>query len=71
MLSMLEYDIDEQTGFFPQQPLARLTGEYEIWEDALDNAVKCLSLGDDTRAAAKAKRADGESWRNGIRAVSD
>ncbi|KAI0317462.1 Indoleamine 2,3-dioxygenase [Amylostereum chailletii] len=69
MRSMEDYDIDAATGFFPPEPLPRLDGQFEIWENALDEAVKKLSLGEDTREAAKAKRADGESWRATIRSM--
>ena len=67
---MEAYDIDAATGFFPPQPLPRLTGPYEIWENKLDEACRTLSLGEDTRASAKAKRADGQAWRATIQAVS-
>jgi indoleamine 2,3-dioxygenase len=70
MLPMDQYDIDSVTGFFPPQALPRLTGPYEAWESALDEATEKLSLGEDTRAQAKAKRADGDSWRVHIRSVS-
>ncbi|KAA1469387.1 Indoleamine 2,3-dioxygenase [Dentipellis sp. KUC8613] len=67
MLDMEEYDIDGATGFFPSQSLPRLTGQFEFWERALDDAKRDLSLGDDDRDEARAKRANGEIWRAGIR----
>lgn len=64
------YQVDYATGFFPTEPPPRLTGQFEVWEDALDDAEGKISLGDDTRADAKAKRAYGEIWRERVRDVS-
>ena len=47
-----------------------LGGEHAIWEAALDDAKGRLSLGEDTRAVAKAKRVYGETWRTRVRMVS-
>ncbi|KAI0032816.1 Indoleamine 2,3-dioxygenase [Vararia minispora EC-137] len=69
MLPMDQYDIDPTTGFFPPRPLPRLTGRFGVWECALDEAVEKLSLGEDTRAEAKAKRMSGETWRAQIRSM--
>ncbi|KAI0295476.1 Indoleamine 2,3-dioxygenase [Russula brevipes] len=66
---MEHYEVDYATGFFPQEPLARLTGQFELWEDALDDAEGNLSLGEDTRASAKAKRPYGETWRARVRTI--
>lgn len=63
------YQIDYATGFFPQEPLSRLSGQFKLWEDALDDAEGKLSLGEDTRACAKAKRPYGEAWRERVRNV--
>jgi hypothetical protein len=63
------YQVDYATGFFPQEPPPRLSGQFKLWEDALDDAEGKLSLGDDTRASAKAKRPYGEAWRERIRNV--
>ena len=63
------YQVDYATGFFPQEPLSRLGGQFQLWEDALDDAEGKLSLGDDTRASAKAKRPYGEAWRERVRNV--
>jgi indoleamine 2,3-dioxygenase len=67
---MERYQVDYATGFFPQEPLSRLTGQFELWEDALDDAEGKLSLGEDTRASSKAKRPYGETWRARVRSVS-
>lgn len=61
------YDVDYATGFFPPEPLQRLSGQFELWERALDDAEGNISLGEDTRECAKAKRPYGESWREQIR----
>lgn len=62
------YDVDYATGFFPPEPLPRLSGPLELWERALDDAEGNISLGEDTRESAKAKRPYGESWRERVRA---
>jgi len=67
---MENYDVDYTNGFFPPEPLPRLSGQFELWEDALDDAEGNLSLGEDTRANAKAKRPYGENWRERVRNVS-
>jgi indoleamine 2,3-dioxygenase len=61
------YDVDYATGFFPPEPLPRLSGQFELWERALDDAEGNVSLGEDTRESAKAKRPYGESWRERVR----
>ncbi|KAI0282124.1 Indoleamine 2,3-dioxygenase [Russula aff. rugulosa BPL654] len=61
------YGVDYATGFFPQEPPPRLSGQFKLWEDALDDAEGKLSLGEDTRACAKAKRPYGETWRERVR----
>jgi len=67
---MENYDVDYVNGFFPSEPPPRLSGQFELWEDALDDAEENLSLGEDTRASAKAKRPYGEIWRERVRNVS-
>src|SRR6266702_745827 len=64
------YDVDYATGFFPPEPLPRLSGQFELWERALDDAEGNISLGEDTRESAKAKRPYVESWRERVRTVS-
>lgn len=70
VLPLREYDIDPVLGFFPPTALSRLGGEHVMWEAALDDAKGKVSLGEDTRAEAKAKRAYSELWRARVRAVS-
>jgi hypothetical protein len=67
---MEHYQVDYATGFFPQEPLPRLSGQFEIWENTLQDAEGKLSLGEDTRETAKAKRPYGETWRERVRNVS-
>lgn len=67
---MEDYQVDYATGFFPQEPLPRLSGQFGLWENALDDAEGKLSLGEDTRESAKAKRPYGETWRERVRTVS-
>ncbi|KAI9466059.1 Indoleamine 2,3-dioxygenase [Lactarius psammicola] len=62
------YDVDYATGFFPPEPLPKLSGQFELWERALDDAEGNISLGEDTRESAKAKRPYGELWRERVRA---
>ncbi|THH19468.1 hypothetical protein EW146_g1697 [Bondarzewia mesenterica] len=69
MPSLEEYDIDSATGFFPPQSLAPLTGAFELWERALEEAKKTLSLGSDKREDAMEKRTDGEAWRESVRSL--
>jgi indoleamine 2,3-dioxygenase len=64
------YDVDSAIGFFPPEPLPRLSGQFELWEHALDDAEGNISLGEDTRECAKAKRPYGVSWRERVRTVS-
>ncbi|KAN0128532.1 Indoleamine 2,3-dioxygenase [Lactarius tabidus] len=61
------YDVDSAIGFFPPEPLPRLSGQFELWEHALDDAEGNISLGEDTRECAKAKRPYGVSWRERVR----
>ena len=63
------FDVDPATGFFPPQPLAPLSDEFAIWEDALRDANGGLSLGEDESEEALDKRAFGEQWRSNVVAV--
>jgi hypothetical protein len=69
-LKLKNYDVDSAVGFFPPGPLPRLSGQFELWEHALDDTEGSISLGEDTRECAKAKRPYGELWRERIRTVS-
>ncbi|KAJ7172059.1 Indoleamine 2,3-dioxygenase [Mycena filopes] len=64
--SPIDYDVDVHTGFFPRQPLPRLTGPYAVWELALEEAGEKLSLGEDDSEDAIAKRGTGELWRSQV-----
>lgn len=64
--SLIDFDIDPQTGFFPRRPLPKLTGEHELWELALAQANGNLSLGMDQRPEALEKQPFGERWRKEI-----
>jgi hypothetical protein len=70
VFKMEHYQVDYATGFFPQEPPPRLTGQFELWENALEDAEGKLSLGEDTRESAKAKRPYGETWRERVMTVS-
>ncbi|KAK1220400.1 hypothetical protein PQX77_016830 [Marasmius sp. AFHP31] len=43
--SQQDFDIDSTTGFFPSQPIPRLSGSYLKWEEALAYALANISLG--------------------------
>ncbi|KAF7311355.1 hypothetical protein MKEN_01037400 [Mycena kentingensis (nom. inval.)] len=61
----VDFDVDVHTsGFFPRQPLPRLSNEFSVWERALSDAPDQLSLWDD---ATPAQRASGEVWRSQVR----
>lgn len=68
--SPTEFDvhINEDTGFFPPRPLARLPAVFRIWETALEEATQSLVLGDNDWDANKTKA--GERWRAKIVSVS-
>jgi len=68
--SSASYDIDPRTGFFPPKPLTRLPSQYNIWEDALEDARGNISLGEDASEDAVAKRPFGQHWRAIISSVS-
>jgi indoleamine 2,3-dioxygenase len=63
------FDLHPRTGFFPPQPLPKLSRQFTIWEDALRDASGNLSLGEDDSEDAVAKRPFGEKWRSNIVAV--
>ncbi|KAG6833646.1 hypothetical protein H0H87_002842 [Tephrocybe sp. NHM501043] len=66
-LLQTDYDVHPDSGFFPPQPLDRLPGAFDIWEDALIKANSKLALGDDDREEAIAKRPMGKDWRAAVR----
>jgi len=59
--------INEDTGFFPPQPLPRLPSAFETWEKALEEATRSLVLGDNDWDANKTRT--GERWRTAIASV--
>ncbi|KAF8623472.1 hypothetical protein AX15_006256 [Amanita polypyramis BW_CC] len=67
--SLVDFDVDLRAGFFPPRPFPRLTGAYDLWEAALDQACQNLSLGSDTRPEALAKHDFGSRWRRDIAAL--
>ena len=53
-----------------EQPISRLSGEYEIWEELLDEAQeKRLKLGRRTDLTQE-QRDESEAWRVRVRSVS-
>ncbi|KAG6862065.1 hypothetical protein C0995_007195 [Termitomyces sp. Mi166 len=66
-LSQGDFDVNSDCGFFPPQQLKRLSGEFNVWEDALAEANNKLALGDDDRDEAITKRPLGEAWRTAVR----
>ncbi|KAF8636489.1 hypothetical protein AX17_003304 [Amanita inopinata Kibby_2008] len=64
--SLVDFNIDYQTGFFPRHPLPHLPSTYELWETALARANGNISLGEDVGPEAIAKHAFGEIWRRQI-----
>ncbi|KAJ7168668.1 Indoleamine 2,3-dioxygenase [Mycena filopes] len=67
-LAAHDFDVDNRTGFMPPQaPPSRLAAEWEVWEAALDRAIKQgLQLGDKP-GITEVEMACSESWREGIR----
>ncbi|KAI0780627.1 Indoleamine 2,3-dioxygenase [Trametes elegans] len=61
------FDVNPTTGFFPAQPLAKLQGDFSLWENALEQAAPVLKLGEDKGPEAQAKLAAGEAWRQQLR----
>ncbi|KAH6918436.1 Indoleamine 2,3-dioxygenase [Coprinopsis sp. MPI-PUGE-AT-0042] len=66
--SPYSYDIDQQTGFFPSQPLPYLPTPFAHWEQALRDANGNISLGEDDSEEALDKRPYGSTWRARIEA---
>lgn len=64
-----DFDISNDTGFLPSEPLQRLPPAFEFWERALAEASSSLTLGNDESEDGIAKREDGQRWRNRIREV--
>ncbi|TCD68442.1 hypothetical protein EIP91_010728 [Steccherinum ochraceum] len=62
-----EYDVDAHTGFFPPEPLPKLTAEFSIWEEALEKAQGLLYLASNQTEEAVSMRPQGECWRDAVR----
>ncbi|KAJ8088095.1 hypothetical protein AAF712_013223 [Marasmius tenuissimus] len=60
--SQQDFDIDSTTGFFPSQPIPRLSGSYLKWEEALAYALANISLGGVSPEDA-AQHHQAEEWR--------
>lgn len=72
--TLVDFDVDSQSGFFPRRPLPRLTGAHDLWEAALVQACRNICLGADTNPQNLEKHAFGDRWRNEIadvRAVTE
>ena len=67
--TLVDFDVDSHTGFFPRRPLPRLTGVHDLWEAALDQACQNMCLGVDTNPQNMKKHAFGDHWRNEIAVV--
>ncbi|KAG8969469.1 hypothetical protein FRC03_002745 [Tulasnella sp. 419] len=66
------YTFDETTGAFPSQPLEKLDGPFDIYEELLDDGLaRGLSLGEDMSDEALAQRAVGEEWRAKVRRITN
>ncbi|KAF8998507.1 Indoleamine 2,3-dioxygenase [Cyathus striatus] len=64
-LAAHDFDVDNRTGFMPPQPpVARLSSEWEVWEDLLDDGTGGkLVLGD---RATEEELKKGEEWRRRV-----
>ncbi|TDL24922.1 Indoleamine 2,3-dioxygenase [Rickenella mellea] len=67
MLPNSSFCIDNETGFIPRMPPARLPSMFQFWERSLSEAATALSLGEDSSDEAEAKRHSSERWRQRIR----
>ncbi|KAL7420834.1 hypothetical protein Q5752_004787 [Cryptotrichosporon argae] len=65
-LAAADFDVDVRTGFLPATPnIARLTGPYVVWEEALD-AASGEGIGHGLRLGGGDKE---EQWRAAVRAM--
>ena len=64
-----DFDISDDTGFLPREPLQRLPPAFDFWERALVDAPSVLSLGDDETDDTVDRHEDGERWRRRVREV--
>jgi indoleamine 2,3-dioxygenase len=64
-----EFGIDRHMGFLSNAPLPRLSSEWEVWEDTLDDAMQAkLQLGA-LRGLAEDEQKRSEEWRSRVRQV--
>ena len=70
-LAAHDFDVDTRTGFMPPHPpLSRLSIKWELWEAALDLAMReRLQLGEKVDPLSE-EAVKSEEWRAGIRSVS-
>lgn len=65
-----DYDIDVRSGFMPPaEPVARLLGEFSVWEDILDAALGRLQLAADLVDASEGQRRYVAEWRTRVKQV--
>jgi indoleamine 2,3-dioxygenase len=65
-----DYDVDVRSGFMPPtEPVARLDGDFEIWEDVLDAALGRVKLASDLADASEAEKSFVGRWRDQVRQV--
>jgi indoleamine 2,3-dioxygenase len=63
-----DYDVDVRTGFMPPRPpVARLDGDFEVWERTLDEALGKVKLAAGEVRSEEAAYA--ERWREIVRKV--
>ena len=72
MLDGDDFDVNVKTGFLPPQPpLIRLTPQYEIWEQTLDDASSLqLKLGERNDLTEK-DRMESATWRRVVEEVNN
>jgi hypothetical protein len=66
------FELDAKTAFMPPEPpLARLDGEYELWENLLDAASEYFTCPGDEKFVPESQVTLSASWRRAVREVSD
>lgn len=67
-----DYDVDVRSGFMPPaEPVARLEGDFEAWEDVLDAAAGRIRLASDLAEAPEDEKHYVDQWRDRIRQVCE
>jgi|HubBroStandDraft_3_1064219.scaffolds.fasta_scaffold01937_6 indoleamine 2,3-dioxygenase len=65
-----DYDVDVRSGFMPPtEPVARLDGDFGIWEDVLDAALGRVKLASDLADASEDEKSFVGRWRDQVRQV--